>query len=294
MSIKYVPKELPIEENANLTRRHPLTNFIYLLSSVVIVSGIIFIVLGYTASWLATKISPDNENRVGNLLYNTIAETEIIDDRRIYYLDELLHDILDIGENLRLPLKIHLLDTDIVNAAIMPGGHVLINTGLLREVKSENELAFILAHELGHFQNKDPLKSLGRSLVIISALATVGIGTSSSSEGLSSIVSWTGEFTILHYSRNQETEADEYGLAKVVSHYGHGGHGLDFFNELKEDEEFPQVSQYFTSHPQDQKRIDYLNELAIQQDWDMNGEITPLPNWLHCPDMDEQQCEDDI
>ncbi|MFK5970738.1 MAG: M48 family metallopeptidase [Candidatus Marithrix sp.] len=296
MSIKYVPKELPITENANVTRRHPLTNFIYLLSSVVIVSGIIFIALGYTASWLATKISPDNEKRVGDLLYNTIAETEIIDDRRIYYLDELLHDMLDTEENLRLPLTIHLLDTDIVNAAIMPGGHVLINTGLLREVKSENELAFVLAHELGHFQNKDPLKSLGRSLVIISALATVGIGTSSSSEGLSSIVSWTGELTILHYSRNQETEADEYGLARVVSHYGHGGHSLDFFNGFKEfeDEEFPQVSQYFTSHPQNQERIDYLNELAIQQGWDMNGEITPLPDWLHCPDMDEQQCEDDI
>ena len=294
MSIKYVAKELPITENVNVTRRHPLTNFIYLLSSVVIISGIIFIMLGYTASWLVTKISPDNEKRVGDLLYNIIAETEIIDDRRIYYLDELLHDMLNAEENLRLPLNIHLLDTDIVNAAIMPGGHVLINTGLLRKVKSENELAFVLAHELGHFQNKDPLKSLGRSLVIISALATVGIGTSSSSEGLSNIVPWTGEFTILHYSRNQETKADEYSLARVVNHYGHGGHSLDFFDGLKESEEFPQVSQYFASHPQNQERIDYLNELAIQRGWDMNGEITPLPNWLHCPDMDEQQCEDDM
>ena len=186
MSIKYVPKELP--ENVNVTRRHPLTNFIYLLSTVVIISIIIFIVLGYFASWLSTRIGPDNENRVGNLLYNTISETEIIDDRRIYYLDELLHNMLGIGENLRLPLTIHLLDSEIVNAAIMPGGHVLINTGLLQEVKSENELAFVLAHELGHFQNQDPLKSLGRSLVIISALAAVGIGTSSSSGGLSDII----------------------------------------------------------------------------------------------------------
>ncbi len=294
MSIKYVEK--PIKDVVVTRRRHPIINFIYLLTIVVVVSGIIFMVLGYTASWLTTKISPDNENRVGNILYNTISETEVIDDRRIYYLDELLQDMLNVEENLRIPLKIHLLDTDIVNAAIIPGGHVLINTGLLREVKSENELAFVLAHELGHFQNKDPLKSLGRSLVVISALAAAGIGTSSSSEGLSSVVSWTGEFTMLHYSRNQETEADEYGLARVVNHYGHGGHSLDFFDELKKSkaEGFPQVSKYFSSHPKNQERIDYLNELAIQQGWNMNGEMTPLPDWLHCPDMDEQQCEDDI
>ncbi len=295
MSIKYVPKELPIDDNVNVTRRHPLKNFIYLLGTVVIISIIIFVLLGYTASWLATRIGADNEIRVGKLLYNTISETEVIDDRRIYYLDELLHDMLDVDEIARLPLTIHLLDTEIVNAAIMPGGHVLINTGLLQKVKSENELAFILSHELGHFQHQDPLKSLGRSLVVVSALAAVGIGTSSSSGGLSDIVSWTGELTILHYSRNQETKADEYGLARVINHYGHGGHSLDFFNGFQKFEDgerqLSQVSQYFASHPENQERIDYLNTLAVQKGWNMEGELTSLPDWIHCPDMDEEQCE---
>jgi len=295
MSIKYVPKKLPEEKNVNVTRIHPLKNFIYLLATVVILSVIIFVLLGYTASWLATRISPENESRVGKLLYNTITETEVVDDRRIYYLDELLHDMLDTGETTRLPLTIHLLDTEIVNAAIMPGGHVLINTALLQQVKSENELAFILSHELGHFQHQDPLKSLGRSLVIISALAAVGIGTSSSSDGLSGIVSWIGDLTVSHYSRAQETKADEYGLARVVNHYGHGGHSLDFFSELQKyddgEQQLSQISQYFTSHPNNQERIDYLNTLAVQKGWSMEGEITALPDWIHCPDMDEEQCE---
>ncbi|MCK5877838.1 MAG: M48 family metallopeptidase [Candidatus Marithrix sp.] len=292
MSIKYVPRDVTEETNVNVTRRHPLKNFIYLLIIVVAVSLAIFFTLGYAASWLATKISPENETQVGKLLYNTISEAEIIDDRRIYYLDELLHDMFNVGENARLPLTIHLIDTDEINAAIMPGGHVLINTGLLKEVKSENELAFVLAHELGHFQNKDPLKSLGRSLVMISALATVGIGTSSSSDGLSEVVSWTGEMTMLNYSRNQEQLADEYGLERVVNHYGHGNYSLEFFDRLKEeDREFPQVSRYFDSHPQHQERIDYLSKLASDKSWNMLGEITLLPKWINCPDMEEMQCE---
>ncbi|MDM8564789.1 M48 family metallopeptidase [Candidatus Halobeggiatoa sp. HSG11] len=292
MSIKYIPKDITEETNVNVTRRHPLKNFIYLLTTVVVVSVVIFFALGYTASWLVTRISPENEARIGNLLYDTISETEITDDRRIYYLDELLHNMLNLGENARLPLTIHLIDTEVVNAAIMPGGHVLINTGLLQEVKSENELAFILAHELGHFQHQDPLKSLGRSLVVLSALAAVGVGTSSSSGGLSEVVSWTGEMTILHYSRTQERQADEYGLERITNHYGHGNYSLEFFNRLKEeDDEFYQVSQYFDSHPQNQERINYLSKLAVNNNWDMKGDITPLPNWINCPDMDEMQCE---
>ncbi|MBE9562457.1 MAG: M48 family metallopeptidase [Proteobacteria bacterium] len=290
MSIKYVPKDINEETNVNVTRRNPLKNFVYLLTIVIAISIVIFFALGYAASWLATKIGSENENQVGRLLYNTISEAEITDDRRIFYLDELLHSMLNVGENVRLPLTIHLIDIEEANAAMMPGGHVLINTGLLQEVKSENELAFILAHELGHFQHRDPLKSLGRSLVVVSALATVGIGTSSSSTGLSKIVPWVGEMTISHYSRNQEKQADEYGLERVVNHYGHGNYSLGFFDRL-EDSEFSQISQYFDSHPQNQERIDHLNQLAVNKDWDMKGEITPLPNWINCPDMDEMQCE---
>ncbi|MDM8568496.1 M48 family metallopeptidase [Thiotrichales bacterium HSG1] len=297
MSIKYVPEYVPKdviteESNPNITRLHPLKNFIYLLIIVVSVSIVIFFALGYAASWLTTKISPENEAQVGRLLYNTVSEAEIIDDRRIYYLDELLHNMLNPGENLRLPLTVHLFDSDDVNAAIMSGGHVLINNSLLREVKSENELAFILAHELGHFQHKDPLKSLGRYLVMASALATVGIGTSSSSDGLSKVVSWTGEMTMLHYNRNQEQQADEYGLERVINHYGHGNYSLDFFNRFQEEDgEYYQISQYFESHPKNQNRIKHLNQLANNNNWKMQGEITSLPKWINCPDMDEMQCE---
>lgn len=286
---KYVePKNIP---EGNVTSHNPLINFAYLLGTVVLVCVFIFIALGFVADWLAVRISPETENKMGDMLYHTLSvEQEIDEDKRIQYLDNLLNSLSDPTETPRLPLKIHLIDSDIVNAAIMVGGHVFIHTALLEEVASENELAFVLMHELGHFQNYDPSKSLGRSLVFIMLSMALGIGTSQSG-GLPGIVPMTEKLTSLSYSRKQEKRADFYGLSQTVSYYGHGGHCLDFFERLKDGEgkteHWAKVSSYFSSHPHSKERINYLKQEATEKGWDMLGEATPLPQWLHCPNMDE-------
>jgi len=286
--MNYVPKEIP--EGINVTHRHPLVNFAYLLGTVVIVSGLIFIVLGFVASYLATRVSPETEEKIGKMLNHIVSEEEIEGDQRISYLDELLNSLPEPAEKIRLPLKVHLLDSEEINAAIMPGGHVLIHTALLETVKSENELALILAHELGHFQARDPLQGLGRSLVFMVVSAVLGISTSKSG-GISEIVSFTSGLAELSYSRKQERAADLYGLARIINHYGHGGYSLDFFRRLAEDEfRLLKLSKYFLTHPLSKERIEELSIAAQERQWKMIGDITPLPEWLHCPDMEE--CEE--
>ncbi len=286
--MKYVPKEIP--EGINVTRRHPLANFVYLLGTVVLISLLIFVALGYTASYLVTKISPETEAKIGQMLATAILEDELKDDQRIHYIEELLGSLPEANETIRLPLTIHLLDSDIVNAAIMPGGHVLIHTALLEQMKSENELALILAHELGHFQARDPLKSLGRSLVLMVASSLLGISTAESG-GISKIVLMTSDLTELNYSRKQESAADLYGLTRIIKRYGHGGYSLDFFVQLaaEEEQELVKVSGYFLTHPPSKERIKELNIEANEKGWKMAGEPTLLPEWLYCPNM--EPCE---
>ncbi len=276
--MKYVPKEIP--EGINVTPRHPLIDFAYLLGTVLIASVLIFVTLGFVAEWLTTRISPETERKMGQMLIQVIEDEEIQDDRRIKYLEELLNSLPKQGETIRLPLTIHLLESDVVNAAIMVGGHVFIHTALLETVKSENELALVLAHELGHFQARDPLKSLGRSLVFVAISAIMGIGTSG---GLAQIVPLTSQLTNLSYSRKQESAADLYALSRVVSRYGHGGHSLDFFKRLETEEsqnKLLKMSQYFLTHPLSGARIDDLNQKAAENGWSMEGDATPLPKWL--------------
>ncbi|MEN8218455.1 MAG: M48 family metallopeptidase [Pseudomonadota bacterium] len=276
--MKYVAKEIP--EGINVTPRHPLINFAYLLGTVVIASVLIFVTLGFIAQWLTTRISPETERKIGQMMIHVIEDEEIQDDRRIQYLEELLHSLPKSGETIRLPLTIHLVKSDVVNAAIMAGGHVLIHTALLETVKSENELALVLAHELGHFQARDPLKSLGRSLVFVAISAIIGI---SESGGLPQIIPLTSQLTNLSYSRKQESAADIYALSRVVSRYGHGGHSLDFFKRLETEEEqgrLLKMSEYFSTHPLSGARVDDLNQEAAEKGWSMEGDVTPLPKWL--------------
>jgi Zn-dependent protease with chaperone function len=66
-------------------------------------------------------------------------------------------------------ITVHVQPSTAVNAAALPGGHMLVFSGLLTEMRSENELAFVLAHELGHYAHRDHLRGLGRALVLMAA-----------------------------------------------------------------------------------------------------------------------------
>jgi predicted Zn-dependent protease len=291
--MKYIPKEIP--EGINVSSRHPLLNFAYLVGTVVLASILIFVVLGFIASFLATRVSPETESKMADMLVLPL-DKEMRDEKRAQYLENLLSRLMFLrskninlenslsisGETTRLPLKVHLINSEVINAAITIGGHVLIHTALLETIESENELALVLAHELGHFQARDPLKSLGRPLVFMVVSTAIGLSLFKSN-GLPDIISLTFELTNLSYSRAQERAADLYGFYRVVNHYGHGGYSLDFFKRLNEGNSL--ISKYFVSHPLSQERIDYLKNEAVKKGWKMEGEKTPLPQWLHCPKM---------
>lgn len=279
--MKYIAKEIP--EGINVSSRHPLLNFAYLLGTVVLASILIFVVLGFIASFLATRVSPETESKMADMLVLPL-DKEIHDEKRTQYLENLLNSLSISGDTTRLPLKVHLIDSEVINAAITIGGHVLIHTALLETIESENELALVLAHELGHFQTRDPLKSLGRPLVFMVVSAAIGFSLFKSN-GLPDIISLTFELTNLSYSRAQERAADLYGFYQVVNHYGHGGYSLDFFKRLALNKGKYPISKYFVSHPLSQERIDYLKNEAVKKGWKMEGEKTPLPQWLHCPKM---------
>lgn len=143
------------------------------------------------------------------------------------------------------------------------------------EAESENELAFVLAHELGHHLARDHLKGLGRSLVFLTVARVLGIGS-----GDANVVGMTGSLTNLHYSRQQESAADVYALKAIVRCYGHGDASLDFFNPIQTEKKDSRgkLSSCFSTHPLTKQRIDDLHQIAGQKVWKMQRDITDLPD----------------
>ena len=172
----YRPKEIP--EDVNVTPVHPLVNFAYLLATVIVFSVLIYLGLGVIATQLVIHISPEMEAKIGQQLLSTVPNTSTkLDSQYQQYLESLLSSLQTSNSRNSPPLSIHIQKNKHPNAAIIPGGHIIVTTALLEEAESENELAFVLAHELGHHEARDPLKALGRSLVFLTIASALGIGS---------------------------------------------------------------------------------------------------------------------
>ena len=292
--MKYVPKE--IRQEVNTTPVHPLVNLAYLLGTVALAGFAVYFALGIAADQIAMRIGPDTEEKIGAALVQTIpfqtasAANGKEADCRVEYLHELATAIQQdlvtaTGEPVNYPpLKIGILDTPVENAMVMAGSYMFITEGLLTAVDSENELAFVIAHELGHLQNKDPLTAMGRSLVWLTISGLLGIGQQGNS-----VVPSAFNVAELNYSREQETAADDYAIALITQRYAHGGHSLDFFKRAQQEEldlgALNQVAEWQHTHPLSSKRIERIETALTDDGWALTGEATLLPNNIACPNF---------
>src|SRR5690606_27937916 len=94
----------------------------------------------------------------------------------------------------------------------------------LKEMPDENGLAVVVAHELAHIKNRDPVAAMGRGLAMALMYA---FATGDYSAG-ADIASFGGELGIAKFSRDQEKAADLAAIQVIQHHYGHVG-GYDSF-----------------------------------------------------------------
>jgi Zn-dependent protease with chaperone function len=116
-------------------------------------------------------------------------------------LDEMLIKLL-IDKETRYPITVQVVNNEMVNAFALPGGQVVIFNGLIEKATSAEEVAGILAHEIGHTEFQHPLKGVIRA----SGLALVGTMLSGD---ITFIVQQAIAFK---FSRTMEREADEFAL----------------------------------------------------------------------------------
>ncbi len=253
--MKFTPRQ--VENNVNVTPTHPLKELAVLLGGLVGIVVVVYILLGFLVDVIVPRISPATEARLAGLFIGMVRESEDVADKTsaVQALADQLQD-----QCVRLPydFKIHVKKSATINALAMPGGHVVLFTGLLEKVGSENELAFILAHEMGHYAHRDHLRGFGRSLVFVS-VATTLFGADS---GVSRIVGQALNLTEMSFSRDQETWADEFALNAVQCRYGHIGGATDFFRKIPKAQNPGVFGHYFASHPENQRRIEHLENRA--------------------------------
>ena len=151
------------------------------------------------------------------------------------------------------------LETDSINAFAAPGGYILITQGLLDLIETEDQLAFILAHEVSHVVKQHHLKVIQRQAQMKQVIARMQGNMSVPNELFNELSDVYKDFAIKGLDKNAEHEADIDGtlLATRAGFSSYAGQEVlfilaDFYKDGNETELF------YKTHPHPLTRIDEL------------------------------------
>jgi predicted Zn-dependent protease len=142
-----------------------------------------------------------------------------------------------------------------VNAFNLPGGLVFVHSGLIAEAESLDQLAGVLAHEIGHGAARHGTQLMTRAYGY-NLLASLALGRNPS-QTRQLLAQLVGTGIITDYSRDAERESDRLGV-NYVYRAGYDPRGLQtFFGKLVNlrQRRPSKVQQFFSSHPLTEERI---------------------------------------
>ncbi len=252
------------EEGINYSKTHPLREFAVLVAGVLALGVGVFLILSFLLGQAMRFIPPEKETRLFGGLSDQVQEffTEADDLESQERLETLLRDLSANWPEAPYSFEIILVAEGEPNAMAFPGGLILVTTGLLETVDTDNGLAFVLGHELGHFAHRDHLRQLSRGLAMGTVLALFG---GSGSSGAPNLLRLSGEIGNRRFSQSQESSADLFALELLEKRYGHVGGATEFFECILETE--GESSSFLSTHPAPKKRIDVIKSVVLKRGW---------------------------
>lgn len=254
--MRFIPKAL--DKTVDVSRAR--SSWKTLLKNVLL--GILFFVAAYFILGLIgvgiSEFIPDSWERRLAFSGEALATAENANHSSLREAETILKELTEEVSLRELDYLLFLLSIDTPNAVAVPGGGIGLSPSLLEMLKTEEGLAFVIAHELGHHQHRHILRRLGRALTIrvVAALTILNHDLSAIETAIAIAEN--------RYSRKQERQADEFALRLVFRKYGNDTNSLEFFNALLEKRSDPLWQKYIGTHPITKDRIDAMRQLVDQ------------------------------
>jgi predicted Zn-dependent protease len=214
-----------------------------------------------------TRMSDAHEMDLGNRLVASMNLTAAPDPAQEAYIAAVGSALVPYLRRPGIRYSFHVLESPEENAFALPGGQVFIFTGMLADIHSEAELAYILGHEMSHVDLRHAVELYQNEAALDKAGAPA----------IARIPEHVRRFVARGYSKYQETEADAQSL-RLCSQAGYdpeaaprlyrrfrpGSPRTAAANPLDEiaGATHEQLTSYFDTHPPDAERIRILEELA--------------------------------
>ena len=225
--------------------------------------GIVLPDIGDPASEL---LSINQEAELGKILLAQINQRLPVstDPELRSYFQSLGTRLISGSLNSNFPYYFRLVFDNSINAFAMPGGVVVINSGLLLLSESESELASVVAHEISHVSQRHIARRFSRQkkLSVVNAIALLGtvlasIYSSDAGGAVAATTLGTIRASELSYSRAFEREADRIGMLLLVN-ANLDPYGMPrFFDRLNNHSKVNQgkIPEFLSSHPLTLSRV---------------------------------------
>jgi len=162
--------------------------------------------------------------------------------------------------------QFNLVESEDVNAWCMPGGKVVIYTGMLPITKDESGLAVVMGHEIAHAVAEHGNERMSQGL--FAQFGSIALSTVLSEQPAATQELWMTVFglgaqfgVILPYSRLHENEADHMGLIFMAMAGYDPNTALGFWERMSRQKEGQAPPEFMSTHPSDRTRIKNIQAL---------------------------------
>ena len=210
--------------------------------------------------WAVARIPVQWEQKLGETVYQDFLskETVLKDGPAVSAVQEMTQRMTAKIPNNPYTFQVSVVQSPVVNAFALPGGYVVVFTGLMKKAESGEEVAGVLSHELNHVLQRHGMERLVK-MMGLAAVVSILVGDQ---QGLIGLARQLGlELATLKFGREQETEADVTGI-RLLSDARIAPDGMiRFFERLSEKDK--ERVELFSSHPMSAARAGRLKaELA--------------------------------
>lgn len=227
----------------------------------------LYFYIGVIKKAVAKSVPVNIEKSLGESVFKSS-----VDHSKIIEVPEVKNALTVIFDRFKVGLKdqpyefnFYVIKNEELNAFALPGGYVVIHTGLILAAESPEELAGVIAHEICHVTERHAIERIVSSLGIVT-VCQVFLGDVSGIAAL--LIQGAQLISMMQFNQSQETEADVKGYELMkhakISHLGF----IEFFKRAqKKQEEIPEeikaTMSLISTHPPDDKRINKIMSLAV-------------------------------
>ena len=210
--------------------------------------------------WAVARIPVSWEQKLGETVYQDFLakETVLKEGPAVTAVQDMIQRMTAKIPNNPYTFQVSVVQSPVVNAFALPGGYVVVFTGLMKKAESGEEVAGVLSHELNHVLQRHGMERIVRTMGL-AAVVSILVGDQ---QGLIGLARQLGmELATLKFGREQETEADVTGIRLLHDARIAPDGMIRFFERLSEKDK--ERVELFSTHPMSAARAERLKaELA--------------------------------